>query len=62
MILDSKHLEEENSFILLGMSDKMHLLVVRHCYRDDESVIRLISARHATHNEEIQYASKGDYL
>ncbi|MCL1918958.1 MAG: BrnT family toxin [Peptococcaceae bacterium] len=31
------------------------MLIVCHCYRDDGSVIRLISARKATKQEQIQY-------
>ena len=49
------HSEEEERFILLGFSLRANLLVVCHCYRQSESVIRIISARRATRNEEKAY-------
>jgi len=57
MIHDPDHSEGEKRFILLGMSTKFRMLMVCHCYRDQDSVIRLISARKATRNEEKQYRS-----
>jgi len=42
---------EEDRFILLGLSAKLRILVVAHCYREDEGIIRLISARKATRRE-----------
>ena len=35
-------------FVLLGLSAKLRVLVVIHCYRKAEQVIRIISARKAT--------------
>lgn len=46
---------EEERFIILGVSEKSNLLVVCHCLRESEKVIRLISARHATKRESEQY-------
>ena len=46
---------EEERFIILGLSKKANLLVVCHCYRESESVIRIISARKATRPESRQY-------
>ena len=43
--------EDENRFVLLGLSAALRTLVVCHCYREDESIIRIISARKA-HKEE----------
>jgi len=43
--------EEEDRFVLLGLSATLRTLVVCHCYRESESVIRIISARRA-HKEE----------
>lgn len=57
LIDDPDHSEEEERFILLGFSHKANLLVVCHCYRQSESVIRIISARRATKNEEKAYNS-----
>ena len=55
VIDDPEHSEEEERFIILGFSLRANLLVVCHCYRASESVIRIISARKATKNETKQY-------
>ncbi len=55
LIYDPDHSQAEERFILLGISSKLHLLVVSHTYRKDESEIRIISARRATKNEQHQY-------
>ena len=52
---DPDHSEHEDSFILLGLSAAMKLLVVCHCYRGADHVIRIISARKATKAETQQY-------
>ena len=51
VIDDPEHSEEEDRFIILGLSNKTNLLVVCHCYRESETVIRIISARKATKTE-----------
>jgi uncharacterized DUF497 family protein len=43
--------EDEDRFILPGLSGGLRTLVVCHCYQEDDSVIRIISARNA-HREE----------
>ena len=53
---DPKHSEEEERFLLIGMAVSSKLCIVCHCYRDDEKIIRIISARKATKNEEKRYA------
>ena len=55
LIADPDHSEDEDRFILLGYSSSMRLLVVCHCYRTDESIIRIISARKATRHEAAFY-------
>lgn len=55
LIVDPEHSQEEERFIILGLSKKANLLVVCHCYRASETVIRIISARKATKNETKQY-------
>jgi uncharacterized DUF497 family protein len=55
VIPDSEHFEEEDRFILLGLSASLRILVVCHCYREEESVIRIISARKADREEQRQY-------
>jgi uncharacterized DUF497 family protein len=51
IIPDPEHSEQEERFILMGMSAGLKLLVVCHCYRESEEVIRIISARKATKQE-----------
>lgn len=46
-IHDPIHSDDEDRFILLGMSQGFKLLVVSHCHRYDGDVIRIISARKA---------------
>lgn len=55
VIDDPEHSREEERFIILGFSKKANLLVVCHCYRAADSVIRIISARKATKSEKMQY-------
>ena len=43
--------EDEDRFVLLGLSAGLKTLVVCHCFREEDSVIRIISARKA-HKEE----------
>ena len=56
LIPDPEHSEEEDRFILLGLSIQLRLLLVCHCYREDDEVIRIISARKADRSERKQYA------
>lgn len=51
VIDDPEHSQGEERFIILGLSAKANLLVVCHCYRASETVIRIISARKATKTE-----------
>ena len=55
VIDDPEHSEKEERFIILGLSNKANLLVVCHCYRASETVIRIISARKATKKESQYY-------
>ena len=55
VIDDPEHSEQEDRFIILGLSKKANLLVVCHCYRESDSVIRIISARKATTTEASHY-------
>jgi hypothetical protein len=43
---------------LLGLSAQLRLLVVVHCYREADSVVRLISARKANPIERHQCAAR----
>jgi uncharacterized DUF497 family protein len=58
IIPDPDHSQEEDRFILLGMSLKLRVIVVCHCYRGPDAVIRIISARKATRRERGQYEAK----
>ena len=55
VIDDPDHSQEEDRFIILGLSKKDNLLVVCHCYRESDTVIRIFSARKATITESRQY-------
>ena len=57
MIFDPEHSGDEDRFILLGISSGLRVLVVCHCYTEDDMVIRIISARKANKNEQKQYGS-----
>jgi uncharacterized DUF497 family protein len=48
---DDEHSEDEERFILLGLSDQRRLLMVCHCERQQGNSVRIISARKATKNE-----------
>ena len=43
-------------FVLLGLSVRLRLLVVVHCHRQGEDLIRIISARKADPSERKQYS------
>lgn len=51
LIDDPDHSEDEDRFVLLGLSSVLRLLVVCHCCRGEGDVIRIISARKATSKE-----------
>jgi uncharacterized protein len=60
VIADPDHSsDEEERFVMLGMSALRRTLVVCHCFRERDDVIRLISARTATRKERASYAAKG---
>jgi len=52
---DDEHSEWEDRFLLLGLSSGLRLVLVCHCYREAEGVIRIVSARKATPSECQQY-------
>ncbi|HVY41371.1 MAG TPA: BrnT family toxin [Polyangia bacterium] len=54
-IADPDHSDDEDRFIMLGISSLMRVLLVCHCYRRDDEVIRIISARKADRRERKQY-------
>ncbi len=52
---DNKHSDWEDRFLLLGLSNRLNMLLVCYCYRETERIIRIISARKATKNESKYY-------
>ncbi len=52
---DDENSEWEDRFLLLGLSNKLNLLIVCHCHRESEGIIRIISARKATKQESQYY-------
>lgn len=55
LIDDPDHSEREDRFLIVGVSLRRRILTVVHCYREQDDLIRIISARKATARE------RGDY-
>jgi uncharacterized DUF497 family protein len=55
VIADPDHSEGEDRFVLLGLSTSLRVLVVCHCYRQSDEIVRIISARKADRAEQRQY-------
>lgn len=53
---DPDHSEDEDRFILLGLSTKLRVVVVCHCFRESELVVRIFSARKASKPEQRDYS------
>jgi uncharacterized protein len=52
---DPEHSDEEDRFLIIGRSFRLRVLLVCHCFRPNESAIRIISARKATSKERYVY-------
>ena len=52
---DLEHSKDEVRFLLLGLSIRLRTLVVCHCFREREDLIRIISARRANRQEQADY-------
>jgi uncharacterized DUF497 family protein len=52
---DPDHSEDEDRFLMLGLSFTLRILVVCHCHRERDAVIHIISARKATRQERVHY-------
>jgi uncharacterized DUF497 family protein len=52
---DPDHSNDEDRFLLLGISAKLRILVVCHCFRESKKIIRIISARKANKLEQASY-------
>ena len=57
VLFDEDHSSDEERFLILGMSQKERILLVVHCYRENDT-IRIISSRKATKNEAKQYQER----
>ncbi|MGK0291136.1 MAG: uncharacterized DUF497 family protein [bacterium] len=53
---DEKSSQDEERFLMLGLSNKLRILLIVHCYRGSDSTIRIISARKATKSEKSEYS------
>lgn len=60
LIDDPEHSDDEDRFILMGLSLNLRVLVVCHCYRKGGDVIRLISARKADRSERLVYSQRSN--
>jgi uncharacterized protein len=58
LICDPDHSDDEERFILLGLSAGLRILVVCHCYRKSDDIIRIFSARKGTVKERRQYLER----
>ncbi len=58
LIADPAHSQDETRFVLLGMSADFRTLVVCHCYRESDEIIRIISARRANRAEQATYRQR----
>jgi uncharacterized DUF497 family protein len=52
---DPDHSRDEDRFLLLGLSARLRILVISHCFRESETLIRIISARKADKEEQQNY-------
>ena len=57
LIDDPDHSDDEDRFVLLGLSSSLKVLLVCHAYRESDGVVRLITARKASPSESAQYAT-----
>lgn len=55
LINDPDHSDDEDRFVMLGLSSNFRFVLVCHCYREQGNVIRIISARKASTKESKQY-------
>ena len=52
---DDDHSKGEDRFLMLGLSDLTRMLIVVHAVRGESDIIRIISARKATRDEQAHY-------
>ncbi len=54
---DPDNSDDEERFLILGLSQRENLCIVSHCYRGADEIIRIISARKATKTETSYYTA-----
>ncbi len=55
---DPDHSDDEDRFLIVGVRQRLRILIVCHCFREEGSIIRIISARKGTKREEENYWRK----
>lgn len=58
VFLDDKYSGSEDRFLIIGHNAFGKSLIVVHCYRKDDEVIRIISARKTTKKERLIYEER----
>jgi uncharacterized DUF497 family protein len=58
LISDPEHSDDEDRFVLVGISSGFRILTVCHTYRRRDELIRIISARRASRAERTEYERK----
>jgi uncharacterized DUF497 family protein len=58
VIADPDHSEYEERFLILGLSNLPRLLIVSHIYKEEDEIIRIVSARKATRKESLNYIAR----
>ena len=58
LYFDEAHSADEDRYYLIGMSERLGVLIVFHCYRFEGASVRIISARQVTTNEKEKYRER----
>ena len=58
LLEDPEHSVSEERYIILGRSANERILIVCHCYRENDEVIRIFSARKANKKERAKYIER----
>ncbi|MCY4523510.1 MAG: BrnT family toxin [Halobacteriovoraceae bacterium] len=57
-LVDDEHSINEDRFLIIGKSSTGNTLIVIHCFRKNDKIIRIISARKATKKEKNIYEER----
>ena len=60
LLADPDHSDDEDRFILMGLSSRLLVPVVVHCYQQSDALIRIISSRKADRHERDDYVARND--